>query len=52
MKKYITPKTTEAIVTNLFAICEPSLGNNNIQSNAPGIEGSGTTMAPGRQKAF
>ena len=52
MKTYITPETIETRVNSLFAICEPSPGSSQITGDAPGIEGGGTTMAPGRQKAF
>ncbi len=51
MKTYITPETIETRVNSLFAICEPSPGPD-IKGDAPGISGGGTTMAPGRQKAF
>ena len=49
MKTYITPITALERVTNLFAICEPSLGDSPIKGDAPGISGGGTTMAPRRK---
>ena len=52
MKTYITPQTIETKVNSLFAICEPSPGSSKIVSDAPGIEGGGTTMAPRREKVF
>jgi len=49
MKKYITPNIVETPIYGAFALCDPSPGSTNIQKDAPGIEGGGTQMAPGRK---
>lgn len=49
MKKYNTPTIITTPIYGAFALCDPSPGSTNIQKDAPGIEGGGTQMAPGRK---